>query len=100
MANPNLCRISGVFQAGLNLVLFDELMKRIPIEYSASFVAVAQSLQYLSSIVAPLLGTALAGLIGLNLALMVGGAVSLIGFALYYLEGAQFGKEKDPIAVK
>jgi hypothetical protein len=97
---PIYAGISGVFQAGLNLVLFDELMKRIPMEYTASFVAVAQSLQYLSSIVAPLLGTALADLIGLNLALMVGGGVSLVGFALYYFEGAHFGKEKIPLAVK
>jgi hypothetical protein len=97
---PFYAGISGIFQAGLNLVLFDELMKRIPMDYSASFVAVAQSLQYMSSIVAPLLGTALAGLIGLNQALMVGGVVSLAGFALFYFEGVHWTKEKIPLAVK
>jgi MFS family permease len=85
---PLYAGLSGIFQAGLNLVLFDELMKRIPIEYSASFVAVAQSLQYLSSIVGPMLGTALADVVGLNIALMLGGVVSLIGFGLFYFDGA------------
>lgn len=96
---PIYAGLSGIFSAGLNLVLFDELMKRIPVEYSANFVAVAQSVQYLSSIFAPLLGTALAGLIGLNLALIVGGAVSLAGFALFYLEGVKTPKA-EPATVE
>lgn len=97
---PLYAGLAGVFQAGLNLVFFDELMKRIPPEYSASFVAVAQSLQYMSSIVAPMIGTALAELIGINLALLVGGAVSLAGFALYYFEKAPVLQEKTPLVVK
>jgi MFS family permease len=97
---PLYAGINGIFQAGLNLVLFDELMKRIPPDYSASFVAVAQSISYMSSIVGPLLGTALAGLIGINLALLIGGVVSLVGFGLFYLEDVQLGKEKLPLAVK
>ncbi|WP_299024754.1 MFS transporter [uncultured Thermanaerothrix sp.] len=75
--------IAGIFQAGLNLVFFDELMKRVPIEYSASFVALAQELQYVSSMVAPVLGTSLADWLGLQAALWIGGAVQLVGFALF-----------------
>ncbi len=45
--------IAGLFQAGLDLVFFDELMKTVPAEYSATFVALSQSMQYLSMIVAP-----------------------------------------------
>src|SRR5215208_6670368 len=52
--------MAGLFQAGLDLVFFDELMKTVPAEYSATFVALSQSMQYLSMIVAPLLGTWLA----------------------------------------
>ena len=39
----------------IKLNFFDELMKRVPVAYSATFVAMAQSLQYLSMIAAPLL---------------------------------------------
>ncbi|MRS05151.1 MFS transporter, partial [bacterium] len=46
--------ISGIFQAGLDLVFFDELMKVVPIEYSAIFVGLAQSIQYLAAIASPL----------------------------------------------
>src|SRR4030095_1713259 len=42
--------IAGLFQAGLDLVFFDELMKTVPAEYSATFVALAQSMQYLATI--------------------------------------------------
>jgi len=91
---PLYAGIFGIFQAGLNLVMFDELMKRVPIEYSATFIAAAQSFQYLSSIVAPLIGTTLAELIGLNLALIIGGGVSLAGFALFLME--RFQKQPAP----
>src|SRR5262245_39539489 len=45
--------IAGLFQAGLDLVFFDELMKTVPAEYSATFVALSQAMQYLSMIIAP-----------------------------------------------
>jgi MFS family permease len=77
--------ISGFFQAGLDLVFFDELMKTVPPEYSATFVALAQSMQYLAMIVAPLLGTWLAGYasIGLGGALLLSAGLRLIGFLLF-----------------
>ncbi len=75
--------VAGLFQAGLDLVFFDELMKTVPPEYSALFVSLAQSLQYLSTIVAPLLGTALADLIGLDGALLVSAGLRLAGFLLF-----------------
>lgn len=83
---PLYAGVTGIFQAGLNLVLFDELMKRVPIEYSATFVAAAQSIQYLSSIFAPLLGTILAAQVGIPIALIVGGLVGIIGFTLFFFE--------------
>jgi MFS family permease len=75
--------LAGIFAAGLNLVFFDELMKTVPVQYSATFVAVAQSLQHLSTMVSPLLGTALADRIGLAGALVAGGALRLVGFLLF-----------------
>lgn len=79
--------VNGIFQAGLNLVLFDELMKLIPIQYSASFVSVAQGIQYLSSVIAPTIGTLMSDQIGIQMTLVIGGIVSLAGFALFYFEG-------------
>ena len=83
---PIYAGMAGIFQAGLNLVFFDELMKTFPAEYSATFVAAAQSLQYLSSILAPFLGTYLADQIGISNAFYISGAVSLVGFALFAME--------------
>jgi hypothetical protein len=92
---PLYAAIYGIFQAGLNLVLFDELMKRIPAGYSASFVAVSQSIQYTSSVIAPLFGTWLAWQFGLSVALILGGAVSLIGFLLFLFEDIVPGKKRE-----
>jgi hypothetical protein len=75
--------LAGFFQAGIDLVFFDELMKTVPAEYSATFVSIAQSLQYLSAIVAPLAGTFLADSIGLPAALLVSAALRLLGFLLF-----------------
>ena len=75
--------IAGLFQAGLDLVFFDELMKTVPAEYSATFVALGQSMQYLSMIIAPLLGTWLAEYIGLGGALWLSAGLRLIGFLLF-----------------
>ncbi len=75
--------IAGFFQGGLDLVFFDELMKTVPAEYSATFVALAQSMQYLSMILAPLLGTWLAGFFGLTGALWLSAGLRLIGFLLF-----------------
>ncbi len=75
--------VAGLFQAGLDLVFFDELMKTVPAEYSATFVSLAQSMQYLSMIIAPLLGTWLAGYIGLGGALWLSAGLRLLGFLLF-----------------
>ncbi|HLA06946.1 MAG TPA: MFS transporter [Anaerolineales bacterium] len=81
--------IAGLFQGGLDLVFFDELMKTVPAEYSATFVALAQSLQYLSMIFAPLIGTWLAGYIGLGGALWLSAGLRLIGFLLFLKKDAR-----------
>jgi MFS family permease len=90
-ATPNIhliilyAGIAGFFQGGLDLVFFDELMKTVPPEYSATFVALAQSMQYLSMIVAPLFGTWLADYdyIGLGGALWLSAGLRLLGFLLF-----------------
>ncbi|OQY93510.1 MAG: hypothetical protein B6D39_02900 [Anaerolineae bacterium UTCFX2] len=75
--------LAGIFQAGIDLVFFDELMKTVPVEFSATFVSLAQSLQYASAILAPILGTFLASQIGLSGALFVATGIRLAGFCLF-----------------
>jgi hypothetical protein len=77
--------LAGILQAGIDLVLFDELMKRIPPAYSATFVSLAQSTQYVITVAAPLAGTMLADQIGLGGALIVSGLIRLISFGLFAL---------------
>jgi len=79
--------LAGLFQGGLDLVFFDELMKTVPAEYSATFVSLAQSMQYFSMILAPLLGTWLANYIGLSGALWLSAGLRLIGFLLFLRRG-------------
>ena len=75
--------VLGIFQAGIDLVFFDELMKTIPPRYSPTFVSLAQSIQYLAAILAPLIGTYISVHIGLSGALFFSAFVRLIGFLLF-----------------
>jgi MFS family permease len=84
--------IAGVFQAGMDLVFFDELMKTIPPTYSPTFVSLAQSIQYLSTIIAPMLGTYLAEQIGISGALIAATIFRLIGFGLFAYPDKRKGK--------
>ncbi|OGO64695.1 MAG: hypothetical protein A2030_11080 [Chloroflexi bacterium RBG_19FT_COMBO_50_10] len=75
--------VAGIFQAGIDLVFFDELMKTIPPRYSPTFVSLAQSIQYLAFILAPLAGTYLSEHIGLSSALLFSAGIRFIGFILF-----------------
>lgn len=78
--------LSGIFQAGLNLVFFDELMRTVPPDLSATFVSIAQSFEYLAAVLAPLLASFLADAFGLSAALIAAGLFRLAGFSLFRLE--------------
>ncbi len=78
-----LAALAGIFQAGVDLVFFDELMKTVPTEHSATFVSLAQSLQYFSAVIAPTMGTLLASFIGLGGALLVSAVIRFSGFLLF-----------------
>jgi Na+/melibiose symporter-like transporter len=80
--------VAGIFQAGMNLVFFDEVMKTVPPEHSATFISVDQSAQNLLAMTAPLLSTALSGHIGIASALWIGAGVRLLAFGLF-----SFGSE-------
>ena len=77
--------LASVFQAGVDLVFFDELMKTIPAGSGSTFVAAAQEVQYVSAILAPLMGTFLADKIGYSFSLIIGSAFLFAGFILFAL---------------
>jgi hypothetical protein len=74
---------AGIFQAGLDLVFFDELLRTVPPEYSATFVAFAQSIQYFSSVASPIIGSAIANTFGIGTGLLIAGLIRLTGFGLF-----------------
>lgn len=77
--------MAGIFQAGLDLVFFDELMKVVPVEYSALFVALAQSIQYLAAIASPLIGSFIADQFNLPMGLFAAAGLRFIGFLLFLI---------------
>jgi len=87
-----LAGFAGIFQAGLDLVFFDVLMQTVPPQYSALFVGVAQSMQFLATIVSPLIGTFIADSWGLPVGLTVAASIRFIGFLLFAIR-----KEKPVI---
>lgn len=77
--------IGGIFSAGIDLIFFDELMKTVPIQYSAIFVSVAQMGQFLAAIVAPMLGTFIADAFSLQIGLIIATVIRFGGFLAFWL---------------
>jgi MFS family permease len=93
-----IAAVSGLFQAGIDLVFFDELMRSIPAAHAPTFVAFAQSLQYLTLSVGPLIGTVLADHVGIGPALVASALFRLFGFALFASAGSIQVGPKAPLA--
>lgn len=87
--------MAGIFQAGLDLVFFDELMKTVPVKYSATFVSLAQLMQYFSTIVFPLVGTLIADQVSLTAALLTSAGLRFVGFLLFALGFGRSSKLDD-----
>jgi hypothetical protein len=78
-----LTALAAVFTAGVDLALFDELMKRIPRPYGVTFASIDTALVNAASIVAPLLGATVAVALGIEAALQLATVVGLIGVMLF-----------------
>ncbi len=91
--------VASVFQAGLQLVLFDELMRRVPVAYSPTFVAVEQNLAHVAGLGGPLLGAALAAVVGLPIALGLAATVSLVGYGLMAVDRGPARPSPVPLVV-
>ncbi len=86
--------LAGIFQAGIDLVFFDGLMRTIPPQYSPMFVSFAQTIQYIPAILAPLAGTFLSAHIGLGNALILSAVIRLAGFVLFAWSGRSKGQPR------
>ncbi len=78
-----LAGLAGIFQAGIDLVFFDTVVSTMPQGASATFVGIYQTLKSLALFTGPLIGTTLAGFIGIPGALVVAGVVRLVGFGTF-----------------
>ena len=82
-----LAAFASIFAAGASLVLFEELMRRVPRRYAVTFTAIDQSTQNLAATVAPLAGGVLATQLGIRPALVAATAIGVAAFVLFSLEG-------------
>ena len=69
--------------SGIDLVLFDLLMRTIPQRYSVTLTSVETSVQNLASIIGPLLGGLIADLFGIAVGLVVAAVVTLVGAVMF-----------------
>ena len=95
-----LAGVFSFFQAAMDLVFFDELMKTVPPEASINFISFAQSTYYVTAVVAPLLGSFLAEQIGLPAALVTSTVLRLLGAGLFYFGKRKSGADKAGIPIK
>ena len=78
-----LAAVASLFSAGVDLALFDELMDRIPRQYGVTFTALDTTFANTATIIAPLLGAAIAEAIGIQDALRIGSIITLSSVALF-----------------
>jgi MFS family permease len=76
--------IGGVFSASQNLSSFSLMLEVCPPERRPSYVAIYTSLVNVTAFLAPLLGTFLADLTSVRMALLIAGGVRLIGVGFLY----------------
>lgn len=74
---------AALFTAGVDLILFDELMRSFPRRHGVTFVSIDTTIVNLATIIAPLAGAGLAALAGLEVALQFGSFISLAGVVLF-----------------
>ncbi len=81
-----LAAVASVFAAGANLVLFEELMQRVPSSRAVTFTSIDQSGQYLAASIAPIAGGLVAVVFGIRAALVVASSLGVVAFVLFSLE--------------
>jgi MFS transporter len=75
--------VMGVAGAGVQLAMFDQLMRRVPMEHGVTFTSVDQSVQNVALVLAPNLGGLLAAGIGARTTLLFVALVGAVAFASF-----------------
>jgi len=88
--------LAGIFNAGIDLVLFDILLATCPPRHTASYVAVYQMTTYVATFIAPILGTFLADALGYAPALFAAGGLRFVGAALFVVLGVGVAAAAKP----
>jgi hypothetical protein len=96
VAVAGLATLAAFFTAGVDLILFDELMRTVPRQYGVTFASIDTTLVNLATIVTPLAGAALAGFLGIEFALRFGAFLSLSGVVLFVQEARRRGSGPLP----
>jgi len=74
--------VFGAAGAGVQLAMFDQLMRRVPLEHGVTFTSVDQSVQNVALVLAPNVGGVIAAASGARVALLV---VALVGAVAFFL---------------
>ena len=77
--------VDGLLMSGVNLSHFNILLKVCPRERRTSYISLYTVIMNAGAFVAPLLGVALAGAIGLRNVLLIGGAIRTLGGLLFLI---------------
>ncbi len=77
--------LGGLVSSGTTLGLFNGLLEVAPEEDRLRFIAVYNTLTYVALLLGPLAGSVAAELLGVGPALLIAGAVRLLGFIAYAL---------------
>lgn len=75
--------LNATFQAALNLVFFDRLLQTVPPARNETYLAVAQSFQYLAMTIGPLIGSFISDQLTIVTALMIAGVIRIISFVFF-----------------
>jgi MFS family permease len=86
--------VIGLASAGVQLAMFDQLMRRIPMEHGVTFTSVDQSVQNVALVLVPNLGGVLAAAIGARNTLLFVALVGAAAFASFasYARPSEQGK--------
>ena len=75
--------VIGLAGAGVQLAMFDQLMRRVPMEHGVTFTSVDQSVQNVALVLAPNIAGVIAVAIGARGALLITALVGAVAFALF-----------------
>jgi MFS family permease len=91
---PLAAVVQGFFITGIDLSFFDTLLHVCPADRRPSFIAVNSMFANLAMTIAPLVGSALAGWIGIRTVFWIGGAIHVVAAVLFRISQVAVEEEE------